>query len=179
MKHNSYEYPKSSLLGMPKDAAIIIDRILSNPNLLRLLVYETRDWQSQPLPNGEQIKELFTSHQISSVPKIKIDSKEKTYIRLTYGTVIRNASNPEYRDNTFGIDIICHYDNWDLGDFELRPYRVAGEIDAMLDKTHLTGIGKLEFVSATPYVYNEEFAGVSLTYLAVRGHEDQKNPVNG
>ena len=179
MKHNSYEYPKSSLLGMPKDAAIIIDRILSNPNLLRLLVYETRDWQSQPLPNGEQIKELFTSHQISSVPKIKIDSKEKTYIRLTYGTVIRNASNPEYRDYTFGIDIICHYDNWDLGDFELRPYRVAGEIDAMLDKTHLTGIGELEFVSATPYVYNEEFAGVSLTYLAVRGHEDQKNPVNG
>lgn len=179
MKHNSYEYPKSSLLGMPKDAAIIIDRILSNPNLLRLLVYETRDWQSQPLPNGDQIKELFTSHQISSVPKIKIDSKEKTYIRLTYGTVIRNASNPEYRDNTFGIDIICHYDNWDLGDFELRPYRVAGEIDAMLDKTHLTGIGELEFVSATPYVYNEEFAGVSLTYLAVRGHEDQKNPVNG
>lgn len=179
MKHNSYEYPKSSLLGMPKDAAIIIDRILSNPNLLRLLVYETRDWQSQPLPNGEQIKELFTSHQISSVPKIKIDSKEKTYIRLTYGTVIRNASNPEYRDNTFGIDIICHYDNWDLGDFELRPYRVAGEIDAMLDKTHLTGIGELEFVSATPYVYNEEFAGVSLTYLAVRGHEDQKNPING
>lgn len=178
MKHNSYEYPKSSLLGIPKDAAIIIDRILSNPNLLRLLVYETRDWQSQPLPNGEQIKELFTSHQISSVPKIKIDSKEKTYIRLTYGTVIRNASNPEYRDNTFGIDIICHYDNWDLGDFELRPYRVAGEIDAMLDKTHLTGIGELEFVSATPYVYNEEFAGVSLTYLAVRGHEDQKNPVN-
>lgn len=164
---------------MPKDAAIIIDRILSNPNLLRLLVYETRDWQSQPLPNGEQIKELFTSHQISSVPKIKIDSKEKTYIRLTYGTVIRNASNPEYRDNTFGIDIICHYDNWDLGDFELRPYRVAGEIDAMLDKTHLTGIGELEFVSATPYVYNEEFAGVSLTYLAIRGHEDQKNPVNG
>lgn len=164
---------------MPKDAAIIIDRILSNPNLLRLLVYETRDWQSQPLPNGEQIKELFTSHQISSVPKIKIDSKEKTYIRLTYGTVIRNASNPEYRDNTFGIDIICHYDNWDLGDFELRPYRVAGEIDAMLDKIHLTGIGELEFVSATPYVYNEEFAGVSLTYLAVRGHEDQKNPVNG
>ena len=179
MKHNSYEYPKSSLLGMPKDAAIIIDRILSNPNLLRLLVYETRDWQSQHLPNGVQIKELFTSHQISSVPKIKIDSKEKTYIRLTYGTVIRNASNPEYRDNTFGIDIICHYDNWDLGDFELRPYRIAGEIDAMLDKTHLTGIGELEFVSATPYVYNEEFAGVSLTYLAIRGHEDQKNPVNG
>jgi len=60
----------------------------------------------------------------------------------------------------------------------LRPYRVAGEIDAMLDKTHLTGIGELEFISAVPYVYSEEFAGVSLTYLAIRGHEDLKNPLN-
>lgn len=179
MKHDFYVQTKSSLLGMSKDAAIIIDRILSNPNLLKLLVYETRDWKNQPTPTGEQIKELFSSHQISSVPKVKIDNKEKTYIRLTYGNIVRNASNPQYRDNTFGIDVICHYDNWDLGDFELRPYRVAGEIDAMLDKTHLTGIGELEFVSAVPYVYNEEFAGVSLTYLAIRGHEDLKNPLNG
>lgn len=179
MKHDFYVQTKSSLLGMPKDAAIIVDRILSNPNLLKLLVYETRDWKNQPTPTGEQIKELFSSHQISSVPRVKIDNKEKTYIRLTYGNIVRNASNPQYRDNTFGIDVICHYDNWDLGDFELRPYRVAGEIDAMLDKTHLTGIGELEFVSAVPYVYNEEFAGVSLTYLAIRGHEDLKNPLNG
>ena len=179
MKHDFYVQSKSRLLGMPKDAAIIIDRMLSNPNLLKLLVYESRDWKDKPVPTGAQIEELFTSHQISSVPKVKIDNKEKTYIRLTYGSIVRNGCNPEYRDNTFGIDIICHYDNWDLGDFELRPYRVAGEIDAMLDKTHLTGIGELEFISAVPYIYNEEFAGVSLTYLAIRGHEDQKNPVNG
>lgn len=179
MKHNTFEFTKSSMLGMPKDTAIIMDRLLSNPNLVKLLVYESRDWKDKPYPTSEQIEELFTSHQISCVPKIKIDSKEKTYLRITYGSIIRNNTNPEYRDNTFGIDVICHFDNWDLGDFELRPYRIAGEIDAMLDGTHLTGIGELEFVSAIPYVYNEEFAGVSLTYLAIRGHEDQKNPVNG
>ena len=92
--------------------------------------------------------------------------------------MIPNATNPEYRDNTFGIDIICHYDNWDLGDFDLRPYRLAGEIDAMLDKARLTGIGELHFISATPYVYDEEFAGVTLTYLAVRGNEDRVNPLD-
>ena len=179
MKHNTFEFTKSSMLGMPKDTAIIMDRLLSNPNLVKLLVYESRDWEKQPYPTSEQIEELFTSHQISCVPKIKIDNKEKTYLRITYGSIVRNNTNPEYRDNTFGIDVVCHFDNWDLGDFELRPYRIAGEIDAMLDGTHLTGIGELEFVSAIPYVYNEEFAGVSLTYLAIRGHEDQKNPVNG
>lgn len=177
MKKNTYEYPKSSLLGMPKDAALIMQRILSNQNVLKLLVYGVKDWQKQPTVSNEMIKEMFETEQVSAVPKVKIDKKEKTYLRLIYGTMIPNATNPEFRDNTFGIDIICHYDNWDLGDFELRPYRIAGEIDSMLAGTHLTGIGELEFVSATPYIYDEEFAGVSLTYLAIRGNEDRVNPL--
>lgn len=178
MKINTFEYPKSSLLGMPKDAALIMDRILSNQRVLKLLAYDVRDWEKQKDVTTQQIEKMFESKQISSVPKIKIDGTEKTYLRLIYGTIIRNSTNPEYRDNTFGIDIICHYDCWDLGNFELRPYRLAGEIDSMLDKTHLTGIGELEFVSASPYIYNEEFAGVTLTYLAVRGHEDLQDPLS-
>ena len=177
MKKNTYEYPKSSLLGMPKDAALIMDKILSNQNILKLLCYNTRDWKDKPNITGENLKEMFSTKQISSVPKIKIDAPEKTYLRLIYGNIIRNASNPEYRDNTFGIDIICHYDNWDLGNFELRPYRIAGEIDAMLDGARLTGIGELQFISAVPYIYDEEFAGVTLTYLAIRGNEDKVDPI--
>ena len=177
MKKNLFEYPKSSLLGMPKDASLIMERILSNQNVLKLLTYNTKDWKNKPPVTGDMIKEMFETQQISSVPRIKVDRPEKTYLRLIYGTTVRNSTNPEFRDNTFGIDIICHYDNWDLGDFELRPYRIAGEIDSMLDKTHLTGIGELEFVSATPYIYDEEFAGVSLTYLAIRGNEDKVNPL--
>lgn len=177
MKKDTYIYPKSSLLGMPKDAALIMDRITSNQNVLKLLYYSSRDWKDKPDVTGPMLNEMFETKQISSVPKIKIDKPEKTYLRLIYGSVVRNATNPEYRDNTFGIDIICHYDNWDLGNFEERPYRIAGEIDSMLDKIHLTGIGELEFVSVVPYIYDEEFAGVTLTYLAVRGHEDQVNPI--
>lgn len=178
MKKNTFEYPKSALLGMPKDASLIMTKILSNQTILKLLAHGTRDWKDKPPVNGTMIKEMFDTKQISSVPKIKVDRPEKTYLRLTYGTMIPNATNPEYRDNTFGIDIICHYDNWDLGDFDLRPYRLAGEIDAMLDKARLTGIGELHFISATPYVYDEEFAGVTLTYLAVRGNEDKVNPLD-
>lgn len=182
MKINTFEYSKSSFFGMQKDAALIMQRILKSPchsqNILRLLAYNDRDWDKKdakhPDVTGDQIKEMFETQQISAVPKIIIDKPDKTYLRLSYGTTIPNMTNPEYRDNTFGIDIICHYDNWDLGDFELRPYRIAGEIDSLLDKTHLTGIGELKFVSCSPYVYNEEFAGVTLTYLAIRGHEDDK-----
>lgn len=175
MKIPGYEYPKSALFGMQKDAALIINKILSNQDVLKLLTYNTRDWKQKPDVTGEMIREMFRTKQISSVPKIKVDRKEKTYLRLIYGSMVRNTSNPEYRDNTFGIDIICHYTNWELGDFDLRPYRIAGEIDSMLDKKPLTGIGRLEFVSLDPYVYDEEFFGVSLTYLAIRGNEDKVN----
>lgn len=178
MKLPGYEPPKSSLLGMPKDAALIMSKVISNQRVLKLLWYNTKDWEKRPNVTGEQIKEMFSTKQISSVPKIKIDREDKTYLRLTYGTIVRNTTNPVYRDNTFGIDIICHYDMWDLGDFELRPYRIAGEIDAMLDGCKLTGIGTLEFVSAAPYIYDEEFAGVTLTYLAIRGNEDRRWPLN-
>ena len=59
MKKNLYEYPKSSLLGMPKDASLIMERILSNQNVLKLLTYNTKDWKSKPPVTGDMIKEMF------------------------------------------------------------------------------------------------------------------------
>lgn len=177
MKVNTFEYPKSALLGMPKDAALIMQKITSNQDILKLLYYGVKDWKSKPTIDQVKLAEMFETNQISAVPKIKIDKPEKTYLRLTYGTMIPNATNPQYRDNTFGIDIISHYQNWDLGNYDLRPWKIAGEIDAMLDGARLTGIGQLQFISASPYIYDEEFAGVSLTYLAIRGNEDEHWPL--
>jgi len=60
---------------------------------------------------------------------------------------------------------------------DLRPYRIAGEIDSMLDGARLSGIGQLLFIDADQDVYDREFGGVTLRYLAVRGHEDDVNPL--
>lgn len=177
MRKDMVYFSKSAFLGMQKDAALIMDRILSNQDLLKLLYYGVRDWKDRPDVTAAQIKEMFNSKQISCVPQVQCEDPEKTYLRLIYGTTVPNGTNPQYRDNTFGIDIICHYDQWDLGDYDLRPYRIAGEIDSMLDGTKLTGIGELAFVSCVPAIYNEEFAGVSLTYIAIRGNEDKVNPL--
>lgn len=76
MKKNTYEYPKSSLLGIQKDASLIMERILSNQNVLKLLAYNTRDWKSKPAVTGDMIKEMIETQQISPVPKIKVDRPE-------------------------------------------------------------------------------------------------------
>ncbi len=181
MKHNTYEYPKSSFLGISKDTALIMDKILSNRKVLRLLYYtspDCLDWGSEKDLTNQQIKEMFDSKQISNIPKIIVDKDSKSYLRITFDSFTPNAENNFYRDHIVEIKIICHFDHWGLKDYELRPYRIAGEIDSMLDGQHLTGIGLLTFLSADQDVYDNEFGGITLRYLAIRGNEDKVNPLS-
>lgn len=166
---------------MAKDTSLIIEKILSNKKVLRLLYYNSPDCLEKHFKDltPQQIKEMFTTKQISNVPKVKIDKERKTYLRITFDDFTPNATNEYYRDHIVEIKIICHFDDWDLKDFELRPYRIAGEIDSMLDKQHLTGIGELTFIGASQDIYDEEYGGITLRYLAIRGHEDDINPISG
>ncbi|MBR2506919.1 MAG: hypothetical protein IKB70_08510 [Bacilli bacterium] len=43
MRIDGYKQPKSSFLGMEKDMGIIVDKIMKNPRLKRLLYYTTKD----------------------------------------------------------------------------------------------------------------------------------------
>ena len=90
----------------------------------------------------------------------------------------QNGTNPEFRDNIIQFDIICHFDQWQMKDFELRPYKIAAEIDSMFNDKHLTGIGKLEFLGASQMVLTDEFAGLCLMYQAIHGGEDKVNMPN-
>ena len=65
-----------------------------------------------------------------------------------------------------------------LKDFQLRPYRIAAEIDSMFDNQHLTGIGELHFMGANQIILNDEFAGLTLMYEAIHGGEDKKKTPN-
>lgn len=177
MRKDGVKFPKSSFLGMTKDTALIMNKILSNKNLLKLLYYTTKDWESKPDLTSEQIKELLDNKQISNVPTVKVDSDKMNYLRITFDNFSPNQTNDFYRDSIIEIRVICHFEDWDLGDFELRPYRIAGELDAMLDGQHLTGIGELTFLAADQDVYDNEYGGITLKYLAIRGTEDEVNPL--
>lgn len=185
MKKNTYEYPKSSFLGMAKDTSLIIEKILGNKKVLKLLYYTSPDWEKKPDLTSAQVKEMFedrikgdpSTRQISNVPKVKIDADKRTYLRMTFDAFTPNNTNTFYRDHVVEIKIICHFENWDLRNYELRPYRIAGEIDSMLNGQKLTGIGTLNFIGADQDVYNEVFGGVTLRYLAIRGTEDDVKPL--
>lgn len=177
MKREVYKYPRSAFLSTEKDASIIVDLILKNENLKKLLYYTTNDCLDKPKLTEEQSFSLF-GQNIRIVPKLEVNNDIKNYIIISFDDFTSNYSNPAFRDNTIQFDIICHFDCWNLKDFQLRPYRIAAEIDSMLNERRLTGIGKIEFLGAKQMLLTDEYAGLCLMYQTIHGDEDKKNALN-
>ena len=177
MKIVNYHLPKSSFLAMDKDLGIITDAILKNKNLKKLLYYTTPYALRNKELTEEESVELIGKN-IKIIPKLYIDGSVLNYIIISFDNFTMNETNPEFRDSIITFDIICHFDQWQLEDMQLRPYRIAAEIDSMFDKKHLTGIGVLQFLGASQIVLNDEFAGLTLMYSAIHGEEDKKKQPN-
>ena len=172
MRIDGYHIPKSSFLSMEKDTGIIINEILKNNRLKKLLYYTTSDAMEKPnLTEDESLSLLGTNIKI--VPKLYVDGSVLNYVLINFDN-FTPSENPEFRDNTVQFDIVCHFDQWNLRDYALRPYKIAGEIDSMFNLKKLTGIGYLEFMGATQIVLTDEFAGLCLMYRTVHGGEDEK-----
>ena len=106
---------------------------------------------------GEEATYELFGKNIKIVPKLYIDGSVLNYIIISFDNFTPNATNPEFRDNIISFDVICHFDQWHLKGFQLRPYKIAAELDSMFNGKHLTGIGNLEFLGANPLPINEEF----------------------
>ena len=172
MKIPGYEFPKSSFLSLEKDASIIAKDMLANKNLKKLLFHQDKNCLSLREVTEEETMTMINKH-FMFCPKIKIDEDLFSYIMVTFDDFVTNATNPEYRDNIITFDIVCHFDTWNLGDFKLRPYKIAGELDSMFNEKTVFGIGRLQFIGAKGITINDEFGGLSLVYAVIHGNEDK------
>ena len=173
MKIETYKFPRSSFLSTEKDMSILVDLFLKNERLKKLLYYTTKDCLSQPNVSDKETSKMFGKN-IKIVPKLYVDGSVLNYIIISFDN-FTPSGNPEFRDNIVEFDIICHFDQWNLKDFQLRPYKIAAEIDSMIDGKSLTGIGELEFLGGNQMILTDEYAGLCLMYRAVHGGEDKRN----
>ena len=176
MMIKGYHPPKSSFLSVEKDLGIIIDNMLKNERLKRLLHYTSPDALERPNISEDESLALIGKN-IKIIPKLYVDKSVLNYIIISFDN-FTETNNPEFRDNVVEFDIICHFDQWQMRDFALRPYKIAAEIDTIFDNKKLTGLGHLEFLGASQMVLTDEFAGLCLMYRAVHGEEDKKDMPN-
>ena len=177
MKIETYKFPKSSFLSVEKDLSIVTDMILKNDNLKKLFYHTTSNAMNMRNLTEDETIGLFGKN-IKIIPKLSVDGSVLNYIMVSFDNFTGNRTNPEFRDNIIEFDIVCHLDQWQLKDNQLRPYRIAAELDSMLDGKKLTGIGTLEFFGANQIILTNEFAGLCLMYQAIHGEEDKKKMLN-
>ena len=177
----------SSFLSCEKDIETILRKLFVecrpySEELIRLLTIPTKDCLDNTTnPNYQEkikqmsIKRLRDEGYIVLEPKIRFEEHEeiKAYIIISFDNFTPNGSNPEFRDHQINFDIICHTDAWDIGNYRLRPLKIAGYIDGILNGAKLSGIGQLLFQGCSELIISPDLAGYTLSYWAVNGSDDQ------
>ena len=176
---------KSSFLSCEKDAEAIVRKLFvdSRPYsdyLKRLLLINTPDCLNDmtnpeyiKIINKTSIQDLHEKQYVRFEPKLLLGENEeiKSYIRISFDH-FTPSKNPEFRDCIVEIDIICHPEYWNLGNYRMRPLKIAGYIDGILNKCKLSGIGTLQFLGCNELVLDENLAGYCLMYSATHGSDD-------
>ena len=179
------ELTVNSFLGVEKDIELILNRLfVENPTysdrLKRLLVINTPDCildYKNPVYNQKinsmDVEELIAQDYVRLRPKFELSENEeaKSYIHIGFDSFSPTLNN-KFRDAILGIDVLSHLDYWDIGNYRQRPIKIMGYIDAILNESRLTGLGRLEFLGAQASTLKENFAGYVLLYRIVRGNED-------
>ena len=176
---------QSSFLSCEKDTEAIIKKLFveSRPYsdlLKRLLVINTKDCLNDmtnpkylEILKNTSVQDLHDKGYLRFSPKIELGENEevKSYIRISYDH-FTPSKNPQFRDCIVEIDIICHPEYWDLGNYRQRPIKIAGYIDGILNNNKLSGIGTLQFAGCNEIILDENLAGYCLMYMAVHGSDD-------
>ena len=176
----------SSFLSCEKDIETILKKLFieSKPYsdiLKRLLVINTKDCledNSEVVLNKIQqttLSQLIKDKYIRLSPKIEIEEHDevKAYLIISSDNYTTNENNPYYRDCTITFDTICYTDYWDIGNYRLRPLKICGYIDGLLNKSKLSGIGELFFAGGSQIILSEDLSGYSISYRAIHGTDDQ------
>lgn len=159
LKLNRY----TSFMSVENSLAKIVTILRKNERLKRLLYYTDKHALRMPKLTQEQTYSML-NEQIKIVPKLKVDPDTKPYVIISLDKFLPHAQQTTFRSITLTFDILCAYDHWLLDDFKLRPYSIAGEIDAMINKSNISGAGTANFIGAQQLVLNEHLGGISLYY---------------
>lgn len=176
---------KSSFLSCEKDTEEILYKLFIksrqySESLKRLLLIPNKDCLSNT--ENEEYKKIVAQADLKYLrengylklePKIRMPEHEdkKSYIIMSFDN-FTPSGNPEFRDCIVTFDIICHIDTWDIGNYQLRPLKICGYIDGLLEKTRLSGIGTFQFMGCSELILNQDLAGYTLMYAAVHGSDD-------
>lgn len=149
---------------MGEDIFKIVDRLLKNQRLLKLLKYTDNDPLSHPDLTQDEIDKMLHKN-ILITPKIPDEDQDKNcYIVVLLDNYTVDPENSDFKATFIRFDVLCPMDRWIIKGSSLRPYLLMNEIDKDFNEKKLSGIGNLSFSTAERLVVSPYLAGYSLQY---------------
>lgn len=176
MKIQSYKFPQSSFLSVEKDCSLIVEYILKNERLKKLLYYPHKDALKRPNLTQEQIQELIENN-IKIIPQIKIDEVERNYLVITFTDFFEDNQFMDYKSCVLKFDIIIPYSQYLLEDYGLRNYKIAAELDVMLRNIKLNTFGKIDSIDTTLKAA-EDYSCLTVKFELHHFTEDKKQALS-
>lgn len=121
----------------------IMQRLMVNQNLMKLLYYNDKD----PLAHGDLSKEIIKTEiygkYLKILPRVgaKEDANSIVIVRVMRGAT--NYENSEFQNITIGVEVFVPMTQWIIKDSNLRPFCILGEIQKSLNGKVINGLGKI------------------------------------
>ncbi len=152
-----------SFMQVGKDLQTIMEKLVTNENIAKLLYYGDKDALSKPNVDVDT-KLSMVNDYIRVVPILPKDLEAKNYIIIQFDHFSPGADQMLTREFLVSFDIFCNAQNWILDNYQLRPYAIMSEIDKMFNLSKLNSFGPINFVGANGIIINENLLGFTLVY---------------
>lgn len=149
-----------------KDSRTIIEKIMQNQNLLKLLYYTDEDALSHDDIENAEIYESIAKHNLIDKPFIEKPLNNGALVVITFTGFQPNGTNPAFLDSMMSIDVLAHEAIWNLKGYEKRVFAIMSEIQKEVHNTKFNGIGKTQFITSDLLLLSD-LAGYQLTYQII------------
>lgn len=155
--------PKQNFEDLASTNRRILNLILKNDRLVKLLYYNDTNVENKPNLTNQEKKNLIES-QIKLVPRIPKDPEMKNYLIISLDNFNAVGDLNTFKSYSLSFDILCHADNWTMDDYMIRPFKIMAELDKTFNGSKIDTLGPVTFSSARQLLVSEELMGYSVYY---------------
>lgn len=121
----------------------MINRLMSNQNLMKLLYYTDLNPLSHEDIDKEVIVNEILNKQLVYIPLIESNEYAKSYIAILIDSGNKNMGNSSFINVDITVSVLTPISQWMIKDNNLRPFAIMGEIQKSLDEKTVDGFGKI------------------------------------
>lgn len=147
------------------NAQYIIQRLLANQNLLKLLYYTDKDPLSHEDLTEEQIENEVFNKLVKIVPRVGPKETAHSLIAVRIARARGLASNNEFKNVSISIEVFVPMTQWIIKDTNLRPFAIMGEVQKSLNGKKIEGLGKMTGGDFSLNFLTEEISAYEQTFI--------------